>query len=169
MKRVVCLGIDPGLASLGWGVVARSGNVPRYVHHGTIHTKPDDGGDEVRAVRIGREVRTLVDAARPDVVALERWVFYPSAEPHQAHALGLVIGAVLAHLDPATPLVLLRAVDTRAGLGLAKSASKADITRRVAALLRVGGGSQHARDALAIALVGLGRTPAPLRPSEPLR
>ncbi len=165
----VCLGIDPGLASLGWGVVAREGSALRHVYNGTLHTKPDDGADETRAVRLGREVRTLLDAARPDMVALERWVYYPDAEPHQSHALGLVIGAVLAQLTPSTPLVLLRAVDTRHAMGLAKDASKDTVARRVEQLLRVRGGSQHSRDALAIALVGLGRTPAPLAHGRPPR
>lgn len=159
-RRLVCLGIDPGLASLGWGVVARDGSALRHVLDGTLHTKSDEGSDEARAVRLGREVRALIDAAKPDVVALERWVFYPEAEPHQSHALGLVIGAVLAQVDPSTPLVLLRAVETRSAIGLSKSATKDDVSRRVEALLRVRGGSQHARDALAIALVGLNRTPA---------
>jgi crossover junction endodeoxyribonuclease RuvC len=154
---VVCLGIDPGLASLGWGVVSRVGSTLRHLGDGTIHTKPDDGTDEARAAKIGREVRALLDDVRPNVVALERWVFYPEAEPHQAHALGLVIGALLAQFDPAVPLVMLRAVDLRTSLGLAKSAAKDATRARVEAMIGARGRSQHSADALGVAIVGATR------------
>lgn len=168
-RSLVCLGIDPGLASLGWGVVARDGAVFRHVLDGTLHTTPDDGSDEARAMQLGREVRALLDASKPDVVALERWVHYPEAEPHQSHNLGLVIGVVLAQVDPSVLLVLLRAVDTRTAIGLSKAATKDDVSRRVEALLRVRGRSQHARDALAIAFVGLNRMNASFAQGRPVR
>ncbi len=166
-RRQVAFGIDPGLASLGWGVVSRTGVAYEHVHNGTLHTCPSDGSDEHRAVKIARELAALVEAARPDVIALERWVFYANVPAQQAHALGLVIGAVLALLPPAAPLVLLRAVDTRTALGLGRSASKDDVSARSLSILRGPRGvSVHARDALALALVAALRAPAAATSTE---
>ena len=92
----VVLGIDPGLASLGWGVVLREDSALRYLHDGTLHTGPADGSDEERALRLALRVQVLFGAASPSLVAIERWVWYPEAETTAAHTLGLVIGALLA-------------------------------------------------------------------------
>ena len=35
------LGIDPGTATMGWGVIRREGNRLRYIQHGAIITPPD--------------------------------------------------------------------------------------------------------------------------------
>lgn len=152
----VVLGIDPGLASLGWGVVLREGNALRYLHDGTLHTKPADGSDEARALALAGNVRTLAEAARPTLVVIERWVFYPDAEPNAAHALGLVIGALVAVTAPA-PHLFLRAQDLRSGLGLPKNGTKEDTRNRVQAVLGQRGRSFHSADALAVAIVGAGR------------
>ena len=35
------LGIDPGTAALGYGIVERSGGRPREIDHGCLTTSPD--------------------------------------------------------------------------------------------------------------------------------
>lgn len=152
----VVLGIDPGLASLGWGVVLREGSALRYLHDGTLHTGPADGSDEERALRLALRVQVLFGAASPSLVAIERWVWYPEAETTAAHTLGLVIGALLAVVAP-TPTLFLRAQDLRSGLGLPKNGTKEDTRNRVQAVLGQRGRSFHSADALAVAIVGAGR------------
>lgn len=155
-RPLVVMGIDPGLASLGWGVIAREGTHFRHVLDGTLHTKPDDGTDEARALRLATNVRALAEAARPELVVMERWVIYPDSSTTAAHALGLVIGALVVATAP-TPHLFLRAQDLRAGLGLPKNGTKDDTRARVEAVLGARGRSFHSADALAVAIVGAGR------------
>src|ERR671929_2182384 len=68
------LGIDPGTATMGWGVVRQDGNRLRYVQHGAIVTPP--GWEMPR--RLGRlfdGVTELVEGYRPETVAVEELFF----------------------------------------------------------------------------------------------
>src|SRR5919106_38610 len=68
------LGIDPGTAKMGWGVIRQEGNRLRYVQHGTVTTPP--GWEMPR--RLGRlfdGVTELVTGYRPEAVAVEELFF----------------------------------------------------------------------------------------------
>ncbi len=68
------LGIDPGLATMGWGVVDVTQGYPAYVAHGVITTKPDIAFPE-RLVSIRREVESLLTAYQPDEIVFEELFF----------------------------------------------------------------------------------------------
>src|ERR687892_441393 len=68
------LGIDPGTATMGWGVVRQEGNRLRYMQHGAITTPP--GWEMPR--RLGRlfdGVTELIEGYRPETVAVEELFF----------------------------------------------------------------------------------------------
>ena len=69
MRRV--LGIDPGLAATGFGVVDGDGHAAAAVAMGAIRTRPK----EARAQRLGQiaeRVGALIDEHRPDEMAIEQ-------------------------------------------------------------------------------------------------
>lgn len=68
------LGIDPGTATMGWGVVRQEGNRLRYVRHGAIKTPPDWEMPR-RLGRLFDGVTELVRSYRPGTVAVEELFF----------------------------------------------------------------------------------------------
>jgi len=95
MKRRI-IGIDPGLASTGWGVVDCAGAKIRYVAHGSIETKAGQPQAE-RLFFIMESLRAILDTYHPAEAAVETLYFgrnVSSAIP-VAEARG-VIFAILA-------------------------------------------------------------------------
>ena len=68
------LGIDPGTATMGWGVVRQEGSRLRYVQHGAI-TTPSSWPMPRRLGRLFDGVTELVAGYRPDAVAIEELFF----------------------------------------------------------------------------------------------
>ena len=68
------LGIDPGTATMGWGVIRQEGNRLRYVQHGAI-TTPSNWEMPRRLGRLFDGVTELVRGYRPDTVAIEELFF----------------------------------------------------------------------------------------------
>jgi crossover junction endodeoxyribonuclease RuvC len=73
-KGNTILGIDPGTATMGWGVVRQEGNRLRYVQHGAIST-PADWEMSRRLSRLFDGVTELIRGYRPEVVAVEQLFF----------------------------------------------------------------------------------------------
>ncbi len=88
---MIILGIDPGLARVGYGVIAvqppesfRPGAPPpllpgqRLLDCGMIRTDPGRSEGE-RMVEIATDLRTLIRRWRPDQAAVEKFFFYRSS------------------------------------------------------------------------------------------
>lgn len=76
MTRVV--GIDPGLASTGWGLVDLDGSRYRYVRHGVITTPAKtDIGMRLRA--IFHELQAVIAEYHPDEAGVEALYFARNA------------------------------------------------------------------------------------------
>lgn len=68
------LGIDPGTATTGYGVVRRDGSRLFHVDHGTIVTPPHTHfAERLRLLYDG--VNALLDAFEPDAVSIEKLFF----------------------------------------------------------------------------------------------
>ncbi|ABG04286.1 crossover junction endodeoxyribonuclease RuvC [Rubrobacter xylanophilus DSM 9941] len=72
--KQVILGIDPGTATMGWGVVRQEGSRLRYVQHGAI-TTPSGWGMPRRLDRLFAGVTELIRGYRPSAVAVEELFF----------------------------------------------------------------------------------------------
>ncbi|CAN5621924.1 crossover junction endodeoxyribonuclease RuvC [soil metagenome] len=68
------LGIDPGTATMGWGIIRQEGNRLRYVQHGAI-TTPSNWEMPRRLGRLFDGVTELVRGYRPETVAIEELFF----------------------------------------------------------------------------------------------
>jgi crossover junction endodeoxyribonuclease RuvC len=73
-KGHTILGIDPGTATMGWGVVRQEGSRLRYVQHGAI-TTPSNWAMPRRLGRLFDGVTQLLEGYRPDTVAVEELFF----------------------------------------------------------------------------------------------
>jgi crossover junction endodeoxyribonuclease RuvC len=67
---VLIIGIDPGLACTGWGVVAKSGSRLSHVANGQVKTDAAASLPE-RLVTLDRELTDVILAYRPDGGAVE--------------------------------------------------------------------------------------------------
>lgn len=86
------LGIDPGTAALGYGIVERSGGRLREIDHGCLTTTPDVTLPE-RLLAIHALVDELIALHEPDVVGVERLFF--SKNVQTALAVGQARGVIL--------------------------------------------------------------------------
>ena len=68
------LGIDPGTATMGWGVVRQEGSRISYVQHGAI-TTPSNWEMPRRLARLFDGVTELVKGYRPEAVSVEELFF----------------------------------------------------------------------------------------------
>jgi crossover junction endodeoxyribonuclease RuvC len=89
---VIVLGIDPGTASLGYGIVDRTGGRLRSVDHGCFVTSPDLPLPD-RLLAIQDHLAELLELHQPDLVAVERLFF--SRNVQTAFAVGQARGVVL--------------------------------------------------------------------------
>ena len=152
---MIVLGIDPGLAATGFGVVRKAGSSFECLDYGCVTTKP---GEETHArLKILHEaISSVIGRWAPDLVVMEE-VFAKNAAPSAAISIGQVRGVLLlaagqhgcavSGLAPRT----VKAAVTGSG-----TADKSQIER---ALRRALGISKeikpdHAADAVAIAYVG---------------
>jgi crossover junction endodeoxyribonuclease RuvC len=64
------LGVDPGLRSLGWGVIESSGSRLGHVANGAIRTEGVDLAERLLALFVG--LNAVVSRYRPDAAAVEQ-------------------------------------------------------------------------------------------------
>jgi crossover junction endodeoxyribonuclease RuvC len=149
---MVVLGIDPGLANTGFGVVLRRSGRLAALDGGVIETRAG-APLERRLAEIHARVCDLISEHRPVALAIEDLYFGRNA--HSAFAVGQARGVVLLaagiHGVPAfsyTPQAVKQAV---CGSG---SAAKEQVQRMVGALLSLAEAPEpdHAADALAVAI-----------------
>ena len=86
---MIVLGIDPGTAALGYGIVDRNGGGLRAIDFGCLTTSADLPLPE-RLVRIHDLVAELIETHHPAIVAVERLFFSKNAQT--AFAVGQARG-----------------------------------------------------------------------------
>jgi crossover junction endodeoxyribonuclease RuvC len=149
---VKVLGIDPGTAACGYGIVQESGGQVRALDYGWWKTPASDR-PEARLKTIFDAVSALIDQAAPDAVALEE--SFVGVDARTALSVGQARGAVLVAAALAgvecaeyAPTRVKQAV---CGYGRAE---KAQMQRMVQAILRLDSPPKpdHAADALAVGI-----------------
>ena len=156
---MVVLGIDPGIASTGYGVVSCEGSRLRALADGVIETPPS-APLELRLAEIHARVDALLELHRPEAVAIEQLYFGVNAKT--AFAVGQARGVVLLAAGQ-------RGVDSRsytpqqvkAAVCGSGRADKQQVGAMAARLLGLASSSMtdHAADALAVAICDLNRAP----------
>ena len=150
---MVILGIDPGLASMGFGAVAcGAGPSVSLLKCGAVRTPPEHHISQ-RLFQIHDDLGQLMETLKPDVVAVEdifSLVRYPKAGIMLGGVMAVIYLAVVrsgAAVIEVTPREVKNAL---AAYGAATKAQVREATRRALGIGRLK--SFHAADALAVAL-----------------
>lgn len=149
---MITIGIDPGSAACGFGVVSLEGGRLRMVDAGTIRTSAADS-DAVRLLQLHQALRALLDEHRPDRVAVERLYFQRNVRTAmvvgQARGVALLVAAESGlPIDEPTPNEVKQAV---CGNGAAEKTQVAAMVSRLLGLSLTGAGDDTT-DALAVAI-----------------
>jgi crossover junction endodeoxyribonuclease RuvC len=149
---VIVLGIDPGVANTGYGVVAQARGRLLALDGGVVETPPGaDAGSRLAAVH--ERVGALMDEHRPDALALEDLYF--GANARSAFAVGQARGVVmLAAGQRGVPCASYTPQQVKAAVCGSGRAAKDQVQRMVQALLELPAVPRpdHAADALAVAI-----------------
>jgi len=149
---MIVLGIDPGTAAMGWGIIDRTGGTLRLVDAGCLETSADLGLPD-RLLAIHRFMAELVARHDPAIVAVERLFFSRNAQT--AFAVGQARGVVLLAAAE-TGRVVREATPSEVKVAVTGSgtADKEQVGRMVAVVLglREAPRPDDAADALAVAI-----------------
>ena len=89
---MVILGIDPGIATVGFGVIRAEGSAQQVVRYGAV-TTPAGIRLSARLRQIYGDVCELIDTFRPDAIAIEQLFFNTNITTgiSVAHGRGVII------------------------------------------------------------------------------
>jgi crossover junction endodeoxyribonuclease RuvC len=156
---MIVLGIDPGTADTGYGVVRAIGSRLHALDAGVIKTRAGVPL-ELRLAEIHAGVAELLDRHRPEALSIEELFFGVNART--AFAVGQARGAVLlAAGQRATPVRCYTPQQVKGAVCGHGGADKRQVSGMVTRLLGLAEppGSDHAADALAVAICDLNRAP----------
>ncbi len=160
---MIILGIDPGYALMGWGVIEAQGTRMRLLDYGCIETKAGERmQDRLRALQKG--IRDVVRQYQPDEVAFEELFFAHNVTTAfmVGAARGVAIIAAAEHTENLyeyTPMQIKQAVT---GSG---SAKKEQVQQMVKLLMRMDSipKPDDAADAIACAITHAQTGPAKIQ------
>ena len=161
------LGIDPGIATIGFGVVDSDKKGHQLINCGVIST-PAHTSLSSRLEQIYDDMCQLIDLFRPEAVSIEELFFNTNITTGiaVAHGRGVILLACRKaglKVYEYTPLQVKQAV---VGYGLAEKKQVMDMTRRLLKLKAIPK-PDDAADALAIAICHARSATSLLRHAEP--
>ncbi|MBT4121749.1 crossover junction endodeoxyribonuclease RuvC, partial [bacterium] len=78
-KKQIILGIDPGLADTGFGVISKEGQTLTMLDCGSIKTKPQtEFMDRLKIINF--ELKKIIKKHKPDIAAVEELFFCKNAK-----------------------------------------------------------------------------------------
>ena len=95
------MGIDPGMAIVGYCIIDFDGNNIKLLHSGSIRTSKDNK-ESVRLLEIFNDMTTVVEKYRPDTVSIEKLFFFRNRTTVMpvAHARGVILTVLEQHNIP---------------------------------------------------------------------
>lgn len=154
IKSKIILGIDPGIADTGFGLISAEGSRLACLDYGSIKTCSKKTLS-VRLLELGTELDALIKKHKPDIIAVEELYFCNNAKTALivGQARGVVLYVAMQHglpLKNFTPLQVKQAVSTYG------KADKGQVQRMVKMILGLAEipKPDDAADALAVAICG---------------
>ena len=149
---MIILGIDPGVATVGFGIISETGSSPKLQRFGTL-TTPSGVRLALRLAQIHNDVSELITTYKPDAIAVEELFFNTNLKTAVAvaHGRAAVIMAGEKYSVPMyeyTPLQVKKAV---VGYGHATKKQMMDMVRRLLSMDQLPK-PDDAADALAVAI-----------------
>jgi crossover junction endodeoxyribonuclease RuvC len=156
---MLVLGIDPGTASTGYGIVRGEGTRLHAVAEGLISTRPGVPLER-RLAAIHERIGELLDEHRPEALAIEELYF--GANVRTAFAVGQARGVILlAAGQRGVPTRSYTPQQVKGAVCGNGRAGKDQVARMVARLLGMAAAPtpDHVSDAIAVAICDLNRAP----------
>ncbi len=148
---MIIIGIDPGLARVGYGIIETNNDGKKLLDCGIIETKKDNK-EEDRLYEIYLDLKELINNWKPDYAAVEKFFFYKSSTTISVvQARGVIMMTLGAFNIPISEYAPAQIKLNIAGSG---RANKQDILNAVMVNLNLAKAPKpdDSADALAIAL-----------------
>ena len=148
---MIIIGIDPGLARLGYGIIEASNGNKKLLDCGIIET-PKGKLEEKRLLEIFQDLQKLINKWKPNYAVVEKFFFYKSSTTISVVQARGVIMMTLGYLKiPITEYAPVQIKKTITGFG---KATKKDVLDSVMYSLKLDYPPKpdDSADALAIAL-----------------
>ncbi len=146
------LGIDPGIATVGFGVVRSVKSKPELVSYGAIRTQ---AGLPLatRLLQVSDDLTLLIDKFRPDAVAVEELFFNTNVKTAitVAHARGVILLTAAKSGLPVFGYTPLQVKQSVVGYGRAEKKQVMELTKLILNMDHVPK-PDDAADALALAI-----------------
>lgn len=159
---MIFLGLDPGLATTGYGVIKKEKNNLRAVEFGAILT-PAKTGLAFRLELLSSDLKQIIKKHRPEAVAIEKLFFCKNVKTalDVGHARGVLLLEIARANLPLYEFTPLQVKQAASGYG---KASKLQIQKMVQTILHLKNipKPDDAADALAIAIT-LANSPSLLK------
>lgn len=149
---MIILGIDPGIAIMGYGIISYRGNRFEALHYGAIKTSSSMTTDQ-RLKIIYEELNCLIDTYKPEAVVIEELFFNTNAKT--AIVVGQARGvAVLAAANKSLEVFEYTPLQVKQGVVGYGRAEKTQIQQMIKTLLNLEKAPKpdDVADALAVAI-----------------
>lgn len=92
MSEMIILGIDPGIARTGWGVIQAKGSKVNVIDYGCFETSSKEELS-VRLEKLYKEISKIIKTHKPEVLGIEELFFNTNAKTALivGHARGVVL------------------------------------------------------------------------------
>jgi crossover junction endodeoxyribonuclease RuvC len=153
----VILGIDPGIADTGYGVITVSGSTVRCLTYGSIKTS-SKSALMTRLGELHQELLLILDAYQPDLVSVEELFF--SKNVKTAITVGEARGVILLTLqERGCSLVEFKPSQVKQAVAAYGAATKDQVQQMVKSILglKTIPKPDDAADALALAICALNK------------
>ena len=155
MKRITCFGLDPGIANTGIAIVESRPSGYALKHHATLRTSKKDG-EAKRYRTLQWQLANVIDAHKPDLVAIERVFFNSNITSNQTTA-GVIALALCESEKANLTSYLLTPQEIKQASGIGRAATKPAMCRLASRLFSVDFTSRqnHVVDAAFAAVCGI--------------
>lgn len=153
-KKQIVLGIDPGLATTGWGVLEIDSQKTKAVDWGIISTQKTTEFPK-RLLEIDQDLKKIIKKYKPDVSVVEELFFCNNAKT--AFLVGQARGVIIMNLSQANiPIIELTPLQVKQSIVGYGKADKSQIQKMMKMVLGLKDipRPDDAADALALAITG---------------
>ena len=149
---MVVVGIDPGYAIVGYGVINYNANRFKVLEYGAITTKAGEKFSS-RLVKIYNDMVEIIKRTKPDAISIEKLYFNTNTTTaiDVAQARGVILLAAAAYSIPIFEYTPLQVKSSVTGYGKAEKKQVMDMVKNILHLEKIPKPDDTA-DALAIAV-----------------
>lgn len=151
---MVILGLDPGYARLGYGIIKNEGPEWRAIAFGCLETQKDTA-PEKRLLFLNQELKKIIKKYQPAKIAVEKLFFLKNSKTALGvgEARGIILLAAAEAKTPVLEVTPLQVKNSLTGYGLADKKQVQTMVKNIFKLKQIPQ-PDDAADALAIAFCG---------------